>query len=99
MSLLMIPGPSEPEPEALAELSLPILPHYGKKWGETYDDTLSKLQKVFNTKNEVILLPAPGSVAVEMASENLVRKGEKAFVCTNGFFSEMIVGIIKSHGR
>ncbi len=96
--MLMIPGPSDPEPQALAELALPILPHYGKKWAEFYKDTLSKLQKVFRTSNEVIILPAPGSVGVEMAAENLVKKGDEAFVCMNGYFSEMIDEIIKSHG-
>jgi aspartate aminotransferase-like enzyme len=99
--MLMIPGPSEPEPEALTMLSLPILPHYGSKWGEIYNDTVSKLQKVFkasSSSTEVIILPAPGQAAVEMAVCNLVRKGEEAFVLTNGFFSEMIEEIVTSYG-
>jgi aspartate aminotransferase-like enzyme len=96
--MLMIPGPSEPEPEALSMLSLPILPHYGEKWGKVYGETTSKLQKVFKTSNEVIILPAPGQVAVEMAIANLMRKGDEAFVCSNGFFSEIIEEIVESYG-
>ncbi len=94
----MIPGPSEPDPEVLAELSLPILPHYGPKWGELYQDTLARLQRVFRTSNEVILLPVPGQVAVEMAVLNLARDGDDVFVCANGFFSEMIVEMVKLRG-
>lgn len=96
--MLMIPGPSEPEPEALATLSLPIMPHYGEKWGEFYYSVLAKLQKIFKSKNEVLLIPTPGQVAVEMAAENLPRKGDEAFVCSNGYFGKMMEEIVRSHG-
>ena len=75
--LLMIPGPSKPEPEVLAALTLPVMAHYGNQWARLYEDTLSKLQLVFKTKNEVILLPAPGQSAVEMAVASLLKKGKK----------------------
>ncbi len=96
--MLMIPGPSDPEPEVLAELSLPILPHYGDKWMAVYQDTLSMMQKVFNTKNEVIIVPAPGHLAVEMAVANLADKGQDVFVCVNGFFAETIIGMARALG-
>jgi alanine-glyoxylate transaminase / serine-glyoxylate transaminase / serine-pyruvate transaminase len=96
--MLMIPGPSEPEPEALATLSLPIMAHYGEKWAEFYYGTLEKLQKIFKTKNEVMLVPTPGQVAVEMAAENLPRKGDEAYVCSNGYFGQMMEEIVRSHG-
>jgi alanine-glyoxylate transaminase/serine-glyoxylate transaminase/serine-pyruvate transaminase len=94
----MVPGPSEPDPEVLAVLSLPILPHYGDKWKEMYADTNSKLQKVFKTKDDVILLPVPGQLAVEMAVTNLIEKGDEAYVCVNGYFSEMIPVMIEKAG-
>ncbi|MGI0079801.1 MAG: pyridoxal-phosphate-dependent aminotransferase family protein [Nitrososphaerales archaeon] len=96
--LLMIPGPSEPEPEVFAALAFPIVPHYGERWKIVYNDTISKLQKVFRTKNEVILLPSPGQTALEMAVANMVRKDEDAFVCSNGLFSEMIVEMVRYYG-
>jgi aspartate aminotransferase-like enzyme len=94
----MIPGPSEPEPEVLSALSLPILPHYGKEWKAVYDDTTSKLQKIFKTKSDVIIVPVPGQLAVEMAVANLVPKGQKAFICVNGHFSEMLVEMVRYWG-
>jgi len=96
--LLMIPGPSEPEPQVLAELSLPILPHYGDKWMAVYTETQGMLQKVFKTKNEVLILPIPGQLAVEMAALNLVGRKEEAVVCANGVFSDSIVDAISSVG-
>jgi alanine-glyoxylate transaminase / serine-glyoxylate transaminase / serine-pyruvate transaminase len=94
----MIPGPSEPEPEVLAELSLPILPHYGAKWLAVYNETTAMMQKVFKTKNEVLVIPVPGQLAVEMAAVNLVSRGEEAFVCSNGLFSTSIIDSVKAIG-
>jgi aspartate aminotransferase-like enzyme len=95
----MIPGPSEPEAEVLSVLSLPIMPHYGEKWGAFYKETTSKFQKIFRTKNEVILVPIPGQLAVEMSVANLVMKGQEAFVCTNGgLFPDMISTMIEFWG-
>jgi alanine-glyoxylate transaminase/serine-glyoxylate transaminase/serine-pyruvate transaminase len=97
--MLMIPGPSEPEPAALVALSLPIMPHYGNDWGSYYMETISKLSKIFKTKkSDGFILPTPGQVAVEMAAENFVKKGDVAYVCASGFFSEMIEDIVQSHG-
>jgi alanine-glyoxylate transaminase/serine-glyoxylate transaminase/serine-pyruvate transaminase len=94
----MTPGPSEPEPEVLSAMALPILPHYGKKWKELYDDTTSKLKKVFKTTGDVIIVPVPGQLTVEMAVANFVTKGQEAFVCVNGHFSNMIVSMVEYWG-
>ncbi len=56
------------------------------------------LQKVFGTKNEVIIVPIPGQLAVEMAAVNLVAKGDEAFVCVNGLFSNSILEAINAVG-
>lgn len=94
----MIPGPSEPEPEVLAELSLPILPHYGDAWMSAYTETTENLKKVFKTKNDVLVVPIPGQLAVEMAAVNLVGAGDEAIVCANGLFSDSIVDAVTVAG-
>ena len=96
--MLMIPGPSDPDPEVLAELSKPILPHYGDKWMALYTETTAMMQQVFRTKNEVLILPIPGHESVEMAAMNLVKKGEEALVCFNGVFAQNIVDAIAAIG-
>ncbi|MDA4118253.1 MAG: alanine--glyoxylate aminotransferase family protein, partial [Thaumarchaeota archaeon] len=97
--LMMIPGPSQPEPEVLQALAEPVLPHYGKLWKPVYDDATKKLRSVFGTtRNDVILMPVPGQVAVETAVVNLVGRGGSGFVCVNGVFSGMIPQMIKAVG-
>ena len=87
-----------PEPEVFGALSLPTLPHYGAAWKEVHEGAKAKLQTVFRTSNEVVILPAPGQAAVEMAVANFVMRGEPAFVCLNGYFSEIIAEIIQRYG-
>jgi len=94
----MIPGPSQPDPEVLKALAQPVLPQYGPKWKAVYEDTTSKLKGVFGTKNDVILMPVPGQVAVEASVVNLVGRGGTGFVCVNGVFSGMIPKMIKAIG-
>ena len=78
-------------PEVLRALTEPVLPHYGAEWKSIYDDTTSKLKEVFGTKkNDVVLMPVPGQVAVETSVVNLVGRGGTGFVCVNGVFSGMI---------
>jgi len=94
----MIPGPTQPDPEVLKALAEPVLPHYGASWKSVYDDTTAKLRKVFGTKNDVLLMPVPGQVAVETSVVNLVGRGGTGFVCVNGVFSGMIPQMIKAVG-
>jgi alanine-glyoxylate transaminase/serine-glyoxylate transaminase/serine-pyruvate transaminase len=95
----MIPGPTQPEPEVLKALAEPVLPHYGAEWKTIYEDTTSKLRKVFGTtKSEVVLMPVPGQVAVETSVVNLVGRGGTGFVCVNGVFSGMIPKMMKAIG-
>jgi len=61
--LLMIPGPSEADPEVLPVLAKQVVAHYGDDFYKTYLDISNKLKQVFKTKNDTILLPAPGSAA------------------------------------
>jgi alanine-glyoxylate transaminase/serine-glyoxylate transaminase/serine-pyruvate transaminase len=95
----MIPGPSQPDPEVLRALAQPVLPHYGAQWKSIYDETTSKLRRVFGTtKSDVVLMPVPGQVAVETSVVNLVGRGGTGFVCENGIFSGMIPKMIRAIG-
>ena len=97
--LLMIPGPSQPDPDVLKSLAEPVLPHYGPHWKSIYEDTTSKLKKVFGTsKSDVLLMPVPGQVAVETSVVNLVGRGGTGFVCVNGVFSGMIPQMMEAVG-
>jgi len=95
--MLMIPGPTEAEPETLHALCSPVIPHYGKEWGEIYADTCTDAKKFFQTKGDVILLNAPGMAGVELAIANLIEPGSKVLNVLNGFFGEISLDVIRRH--
>ena len=97
--ILMIPGPSEAHPDVLNVLSLPIMPHYGKQWGEIYEDTCKQLAKIFNTKQSVIILAGPGGLGLELSVANLIEPGDKAIVVHNGFFGELYGRVVELYER
>jgi len=94
----MIPGPSEPDPQVLASLSAPILPHYGAGWGEVYQSTLEELKKIFKTKEQVIIFPGPGNGAVELVAANVIEPGDRVLNLVNGWFGEILGDVIRTYG-
>jgi len=96
--ILMVPGPSEVAPEVLAAASMPPLPHFGRQWGKIYEETVTLAKKPFGASGEVILVPAPGSAALEMGIANLVPPGEKLVTLVNGFCGERITEMGKHLG-
>lgn len=86
--MLMIPGPTEISQAALKQLSLPMKPHYGEPWSTMYFDVVAKTKKVFQTENDLFILAATSSAAMELAVSHAVEPGEKILVCNNGFFGD-----------
>jgi len=97
--ILMIPGPSEAHPDVLNVLSQPVIPHYGKEWGEIYEDTCQQLKKIFNTKQSVIILAGPGGLGLELSVANLIEPGDKAIIVHNGFFGELYGRIVELYEK
>ena len=96
--ILMTPGPTEVSAEALKQLAQPMKPHFGKEWVELYSDVIAKLKIVFNTDNDIIVLTASSSAAIECAISSVIEPGEKVLICHNGFFAERIKEIVISWG-
>ena len=96
--ILMIPGPTEVSSEVLAKLALPVEPHYGDGFVKLYFKVVAKLKKVFETSNDIFILAATSSAAMESAVNCAVEKGDKVLVCHNGFFGERFKEIVESVG-
>jgi aspartate aminotransferase-like enzyme len=96
--ILMIPGPSEVDPEVLSIMARPVLAHYGSEWCQIHIETCDKLKRIFNTNQSVLLLPGPGNAAIDLAVGNLIEPGDKALNVLNGFFGEIFRSSIEMHG-
>lgn len=96
--ILMIPGPTEVDPEVLSVMARPVLPHYGSEWGQIHIETCNKLKRIFNTNQTVLLLPGPGNAAIDLAVGNLIEPGNSALNVLNGWFGEVFRSSIEMHG-
>lgn len=95
--ILMVPGPSEPYQKVLAELAKPVLPHYGQEWKQVYEDTCSNLKRIFNTDDDVIILPGCGNAGLELAVANLVEPGDKVIVVYDGYFADYFKELVEAY--
>jgi len=91
---LMIPGPTEVEPEALLAMAQPTIPHYGDDWVRINSRIIAKLKKVFQTENDMFIIPGSSSAAMEAAVNAVVEPGTEVLVELSGFlcyrFKEMV---------
>lgn len=95
---LRIPGPVDLQPEILAQMSAPLIAHYGSDWVKLYTETLTLLKQVWQTEHaSLFLMPGPGSVGMEAAIASLAGDHRKFLVLTNGFFGDRWVGVARAY--
>lgn len=95
---LMIPGPVELSPDVLAEMSRPLIGHRTPDFNEILIYCWDTLKKVFQTENDVLLVTASGTAAMDAAISNTIGEGEEVVCITGGKFSERFVKIVKAFG-
>ena len=93
---LLLPGPIDIWEETLQALSEQVLPHYGEDFGPIYEETISMLRTIFQTRNDVIIMTAPGSGALDAGLCSLFQPGEQVAVVTNGPFANRLVEILSA---
>ena len=64
---LMIPGPVDIPEEVRDAMAIRTMPHYGNDWVRLYGETQEMAKKVFGTKNDLYIMPGPGTMALEAA--------------------------------
>ncbi len=84
---LMTPGPAPVPEDVLLELARPVIHHRSAEAKEVIVDVAAGLKEVFQTANDVLILTASGTGAMEAAAVNTVPKGGKALVLSAGWFS------------
>lgn len=95
---LMIAGPVDVDDEVLSALAEPTLPHYGQEWMAILSETFEMLQHLFQTHNDILVIPGPGSSAFEMALASMIPQGHSLVMPSNGFFGQRMRDIAESRG-
>ena len=96
--LVMLPGSTNVPARVMNAMLSPIINHRSDDFRGLYRSIVEKTQRVFQTQNDIILLTASGTGAVEASVVNLVKKGDNVIIPVNGEFGGRLAGLIDSWG-
>ncbi|WP_347489505.1 alanine--glyoxylate aminotransferase family protein [Desulfoscipio sp. XC116] len=97
-SYLMIPGPTPVPPTVVAAMTAPMIGHRSEDFQVLHKDIIFKLQKLFQTQNEMYVLTSSGTGGMESAVANTVSPGDKVLTLVGGKFGERWTELTKQYG-
>ena len=95
---LFTPGPVPVPQDVLLEMAKPIIHHRTAEFESIFAEVREGLKYVFETEQEVFILAASGTGAMEASVANTLSKGDKALVVNGGKFGERWGKICKAYG-
>lgn len=95
---LRIPGPTPCPPQALEALGKQMIAHRGKEFGQLLASITAKLQRVFQTKEDILVFTASGTGGLEAAIVNTLSPGDKILSASNGVFGDRFADIAEQYG-
>ena len=84
---LQIPGPTNIPDRVLRAMDMPSLDHRGAEFAELGFAVLAGMQRIFRTKQPVIIYPSSGTGAWEAAIVNTLSPGDKVLMAETGQFA------------
>ena len=84
---LMTPGPTPVPEDVLLELARPVIHHRSAEAKQVVAEVEAGLREVFQTRNDVLILTASGTGAMEAATVNTVPPDGKVLVLNAGHFA------------
>jgi aspartate aminotransferase-like enzyme len=98
MTQLRVPGPTPCPPEVLKAMAWQMVNHRGPEYHEMITEVTENLKKVFQTKNDVLLLTGSGTGGLEAAVVNTLSPADKVLSVTMGVFGDRFASIAKTFG-
>lgn len=95
---LRIPGPTTLYPEVQQSMGSPAFNHRGPDFEKLISEVTTKLQEVFHTKNNVLILTSSGTGGLEAAIVNTLSPGDKVLSISIGTFGDRFSQIAKTYG-
>ena len=95
---LRIPGPTPCPPEVLAAAGGEMINHRGPEFAELLERLTCGIQPFFGTDQEILIISASGTGAMEAAVVNTLSTGDKALCVTVGSFGDRFGTIAERYG-
>ena len=93
---LLLPGPIDIWEETLQALGQQVMSPFGEDFKPIYEETISLLKHIFQTENDIIIMTAPGSGALDAGLSSLFQPRDKVVVVQNGPFADRLIEILNS---
>ena len=90
---LQIPGPTNIPDRVLRAMDMPGMDHRSAEFAELGFTVMAAAQRVFRTKQPVMIYPSSGTGAWEAAIVNTLQPGDKVLMAETGQFSVLWLGI------
>ena len=84
---LFLPGPMSVREEVLKQFEKPVIGHRTKEASEIQKSITINMQKVFGTKEEILLATSSGTGLMEGAIRSCTKK--RALICSIGTFGDL----------
>ena len=95
---LQIPGPSNIPDRITRAMTQPLVDHRGPEFASLLADCTAGMKAVFQTRNDVLLLPSSGSGGLESAVVNALSPGDHVLAVVQGVFSDRFAQTAQKHG-
>ncbi len=95
---LLAPGPTQVPDSSLLAMARPMIHHRTPEFSETFKETAELLQYAFQTDNDVLMLAASGTGAMESSITNLFSPGDEVLAVNGGKFGERWGQISETYG-
>jgi len=97
--LMMIPGPTPVDQSVLDALSKETVSHLDPSLVKTLKETLNDLKTVVMTeKGQPFTIPGTGTLGMETALVNSLKKEDRLLVVSHGFFGDRFAEIARGYG-
>jgi alanine-glyoxylate transaminase / serine-glyoxylate transaminase / serine-pyruvate transaminase len=90
---LQIPGPTNIPDRVLRAMDMPAMDHRGAEFAVLGHAIFAGMQRIFRTKQPVVIFPSSGSGAWEAAIVNTLSPGDKVLLAETGQFAVLWKGI------
>jgi len=95
---LRVPGPTPIPPSVMEATGRQMINHRGPEFRELLTSINADVKRVFQTKNDVIVLTASGTGGLEAAVCNILTPGERVMVISIGEFGDRVIKLCETFG-
>ncbi|KTG21019.1 pyridoxal-phosphate-dependent aminotransferase family protein [Haloferax profundi] len=97
--MLMTPGPTAVPPRVRDRMSDPMPnPDIEQAFFDTYDEVCAKLQTIYDTDDDVLVMGGEGILGLEAAIASTVAPGDDVLCVSNGLYGDGFADFVENYG-